>query len=110
MIWIVSLSHCLARIYTYQPLDRLTEIECVENPAGHLKESDLLTDRPGRYQTSHTARSAYEWPSDPQEVELGRFTHYVADRLKKGLNEKSIYATYYLWDTPCEWCFACTIR
>ncbi len=99
MIWIVSLSHCLARIYTYQPLDRLTEIECVENPAGHLKESDLLTDRPGRYQTSHTARSAYEWPSDPQEVELGRFTHYVADRLKKGLNENQ-YTQLIICGTP----------
>lgn len=87
MIWVISLNSSLGHIYAYDSKKHvLTLLESVENPSGQLKTSDLVTDRPGHYQTSHTAKGAYEWPTSPHEAELERFTKELADLLKKGLD------------------------
>ncbi|BBB14588.1 protein required for attachment to host cells [Candidatus Rickettsiella viridis] len=87
MIWIISLNSSLGHIYSYEPKEhQLTLLESLTNPSAHLKDSDLLTDKPGHYQTMHAAKGAYEAPSDPHEVALARFTRNLADLLKKGLD------------------------
>jgi protein required for attachment to host cells len=87
MIWVVSLNSSLGHIYSYEPKEhKLTLLNSLTNPSAHLKNSDLLTDKPGHYQTMHSAKGAYEAPSDPREVELDRFTKNLADLLKKGLD------------------------
>jgi protein required for attachment to host cells len=87
MIWVVSLNSSLGHIYSYKPKSHsLTLLEILENPSAKLKESDLVSDRPGHYQTMHSAKGAYEASSSPHEVELNHFTKILADYLKKGLD------------------------
>jgi protein required for attachment to host cells len=88
MIWIISLNSSLGHIYSYEPKKhQLKLLETLENPAGKLKTSDLISDAPGHYKTSHSTKGAYEWPSDPHDVEVDRFTKNLASLLKKGLDE-----------------------
>lgn len=61
-------------------------LESLENPSGSLKESDLVSDRPGHYQTMHSAKGAYQAPTSAHDIELDRFTKSLADYLKKGLD------------------------
>lgn len=87
MIWVISLNSSLAHIYSYAPKNHtLNLLESLENPSAKLKESDLVSDRPGHYQTMHSAKGAYEAPSNPHEVELDHFTKTLANFLKKGLD------------------------
>ncbi|MES2998575.1 MAG: host attachment protein [Pseudomonadota bacterium] len=87
MIWIISLNSSLGHIYSYEPKQHtLTLLESLENPNAQLKDSDLVSDRPGHYQTMHSAKGAYEPASSPHEVELDHFTKNLADLLKKGLD------------------------
>ncbi|MFM2323023.1 MAG: hypothetical protein RLZZ225_1176 [Pseudomonadota bacterium] len=88
MIWIISLNSSLGHIYSYEPKKhQLKLLETLENPAGKLKTSDLISDVPGHYKTSHATKGAYEWPSDPHDVEVDRFTKNLASLLKKGHDE-----------------------
>jgi protein required for attachment to host cells len=87
MIWVISLNSSLGHIYSYEPKQhKLTLLESLENPSAQLKGKDLVSDRPGHYQTMHAAKGAYQAPTNPHEVELGRFTKELANLLKKGLD------------------------
>mgnify|MGYP001563900113 CR=1 FL=1 len=87
MIWVISLNSSLGHIYSYEPKKhKLILLKSLENPSAKLKESDLVSDRPGHYQTMHSAKGAYEAASSPHEVELDHFTKILADFLKKGLD------------------------
>ncbi len=87
MIRIISLNSSLGHIYSYEPKEhKLILLESLENPSAHLKGIDLISDRPGHYQTMHSAKGAYQAPSSPHDVELDRFTKNLADLLKKGLD------------------------
>ncbi|MFZ0219182.1 MAG: host attachment protein [Candidatus Aquirickettsiella sp.] len=100
MIWVISLNSSLGHIYTYESKDhRLMLLESLENPSAKLKESDLVSDRPGHYQTMHSAKGAYEAPTSPHEVELDHFTKILADFLKKGL-DKHQYKQFILCSAP----------
>lgn len=86
MIWIISLNSSLGHIYSYNPKEhKLTLLECLDNPNAQLKGIDLVSDRPGHYQTMHSAKGAYQAPTSPHDVELDRFTKSLADLLKKRL-------------------------
>lgn len=87
MIWIVSLNSSLGHIYSYaSKKHKLILLKSLENPSAKLKESDLVSDRPGHYQTMHSAKGAYEATTSPHDVELDHFTKILADFLKKGLD------------------------
>ena len=59
MIWIISLNSSLGHIYSYEPKKhQLKLLETLENPAGKLKTSDLISDAPGHYKTSHSTKGA----------------------------------------------------
>ncbi|MES2141856.1 MAG: host attachment protein [Pseudomonadota bacterium] len=89
MIWVISLNSSLGHIYSYEPKEhQLTLLKCLDNPNAQLKGSDLVSDRPGHYQTMHSAKGAYQAPTSPHDVELDRFTKILADLLKKGLDNK----------------------
>lgn len=100
MIWIISLNSSLCHVYTYEPKDHtLILLKIFENPSAKLKESDLVSDRPGHYQTMHSAKGAYEPTTSPHEVELDHFTKHLANFLKKGLDNHH-YKQFILCSAP----------
>ncbi|TLY48502.1 MAG: host attachment protein [Gammaproteobacteria bacterium] len=87
MIWVISLNSSLGHIYSYKLKNHeLILLKSLENPSAKLKESDLVSDRPGHYQTMHSAKGAYEASTSPHDVELDHFTKILADFIKKGLD------------------------
>lgn len=88
MIWVISLNSSLGHIYSYEPKNhKLILLKSLENPSAKLKESDLVSDRPGHYQTMHSAKGAYEPATTPHDVELDHFAKVLAIFLKKGLDD-----------------------
>jgi protein required for attachment to host cells len=58
----------------------LTEIKTLTHPESREKGLDLISDRPGHYQTNHSARSAYERKS-PKETQAEYFAIQLCDEL-----------------------------
>jgi protein required for attachment to host cells len=85
MIWVISLNNSLGHIYFYEQ-HTLTLLESLKNPSAQLKNSDLISDGPGHYQTAHSAKGTYEAANSPRDVELDHFTKNLANLLKKGLD------------------------
>ncbi|EDP46114.1 host attachment protein [Rickettsiella grylli] len=87
MIWVIRLNSSLCHVHSYEPKNHtLSLLKNFENPSAKLKESDLVSDRPGHYQTMHSAKGAYEPPTSPHEAELDQFTKNIAHFLKKSLD------------------------
>lgn len=71
-----------ASLYTIDNL-RVGELERVktfDHPESRQKWSEQVTDKRGRYQTDHGARSAYE-KYDPKEAEAESFAKELVDEL-----------------------------
>jgi len=64
-----------------QRFNELSLVEKIEHPESRMKGSDLISDRPGHYQTDHQARSAYE-KGDPKAIEAENFAIELANKLK----------------------------
>jgi protein required for attachment to host cells len=80
--WMLVANASKADLYSFDNLcdDNLQLIKTFSHPESREKGSDLISDRPGHYQTDHSARSAYE-KNDPKEIEAEKF----AIELCKGL-------------------------
>lgn len=72
--------------YPQKPLSFVIEFE---HPDSRKKRMDLVTDRPGHFQTSHTARSAYENHIDPKEREADHFAKEISLYLEEKLKKKA---------------------
>lgn len=62
------------------------KLQCIAeliDPKSRLKGMDLVTDRPGHYQTNHLTRGAYEESITPQEREKDQFAKCIAEWLEK---------------------------
>lgn len=58
------------------------EVARISDPAAHLHDRDLVSDRPGRgYARGGEARFAMEMPDDPRQREAVRFARRIARRL-----------------------------
>jgi protein required for attachment to host cells len=58
------------------------EVARISNPAAHLHDRDLMSDRPGRsYESFGGARHAIERENDPRQREAERFARRIARRL-----------------------------
>ncbi len=87
MTWIVSADFSSCRIYQYQKHPKqLTLIKEIFHPSSKLKDTDLVTDAPGRYQASGSAQGAFTPRTDPKEVEIDNFAREIARELDRGRN------------------------
>ncbi len=58
------------------------EVARISDPAAHLHDRDLMSDRPGRsYESVGGARHAIERENDPRQREAVRFARRIARRL-----------------------------
>jgi protein required for attachment to host cells len=58
-------------------------VQELTHPQSRLKTQQLVTDKPGHYQTSHSAHGQFISPSNPHEKEHGCFAKKVSDFLEK---------------------------
>ena len=72
-----------ALFYDLPSLDAVPhEVLRISDPAAHLHDRDLVSDRPGRsYESVGGARHAIEREADPRQREAERFARRIARRL-----------------------------
>jgi protein required for attachment to host cells len=83
--WVVIAEQGCARFYTLEkPRGELDEVERLEHAEGSRRESELISDRPGRaFDSVGAGRHAMEPPVDAKEAEALRFAKEIADHLEK---------------------------
>jgi protein required for attachment to host cells len=62
---------------------RFSMTKMLKHPASRLKEKDLVSDRPGRYKSSGSARGAFVDRANHHTQEHTKFATKIADFLKK---------------------------
>lgn len=88
MIWVVTANTNTCRIYDYDKKSKqLNLLREIQHPENRQKTSELLTDRPGHYQTRGTARGAYSSRTGAKEVEINNFAREIAEELNSARNE-----------------------
>jgi protein required for attachment to host cells len=85
MIWITVATSYLCRIYQYQKFPQMLHlIKEMEHPESKEKESDLVSDVPGHYNTPGFSRGIYQSRSSPKEIVINQFASEVAKELETG--------------------------
>lgn len=96
MIWVVATNTSTCRIYHYNKKPKkLTPLKQMQHPQSKVKTSELLTDRPGHYNTRGPTRGAYEPRTGAREVEIETFSREIAKELDQG-RKKNAYDTLIL--------------
>lgn len=90
MIWVLNTNSGQCRIYNYKkhPAE-LTLIKTLECPEYRLRNQDIVSDRPGHYHSTTTARGSYSPHLDAKHVELDNFSREIAKTLDHGRKERS---------------------
>ena len=83
--WVLVADTNICRIYTYdkQP-EKLTLFKEISHPENRLKDTDLTSDRQGRYSASNSTHGVYAAHSDPKEVKIDDFSREIAKELAHG--------------------------
>lgn len=85
MHWVLVADSTSCKLYAFsRKPQELTLLKTLENPEGKLKKEDIVSDRPGHYNTRTSARGAYQPASDPKEVVITQFLREVCDMLNSG--------------------------
>jgi protein required for attachment to host cells len=83
MIWVINSNSNTCRIYKYNKSKaQLDLVKELMQPENRLHNSDLTSDRPGRYQ-SGDVHGAYAPASDPKKVKIDDFLRDVARELNE---------------------------
>ena len=83
--WILVANSTSAKLYSRE--DDQAELELssqFEHPQSRQKGSDLVSDRPGHFQSKGTGHGAFVATSDPKENEAAHFANELAHMLDKG--------------------------
>lgn len=90
MKWVIVANSNQYRIYDYQRKEQILELLQVSNhPENKLKDSEVLSDRQGRYNTNHAAHGAYSQAVDPFEAVIDHFARDLAHTLEQGRNKQA---------------------
>ncbi len=89
MFWVVNCNTSTCKIYAYKKPHQITLLKEINHPENKLKDSELVSDRPGHYQAGTVARGAYSPETDPKHVKIIDFLKEVAKELDHGRNEQA---------------------
>jgi protein required for attachment to host cells len=85
--WVVITNSNICKIFEYKKKGaELKLINEINHPENKLKDTELTSDKPGRYKASNAAGGAYTQPSDPKEIKIDSFTRDIAKELDHGRN------------------------
>ncbi|STY28540.1 Protein required for attachment to host cells [Legionella wadsworthii] len=85
--WIVTTDSNTCRIYksTTKPY-QLTFVKELLHPESKLKDTELTSSAPGRFNSASNVRGAYTQQTDPKEIEIDHFAREIAEELNSGRN------------------------
>ena len=83
--WVVVADTNVCRIYNYyKKPERLILFKEINHPENRLKDTDLTSDKQGRYGTGKSAHGVYAPHSDPKEVKIDDFSREISKELEQG--------------------------
>lgn len=87
ILWLLIANSVRAEIYTIEK-QTPSLLTTIENPEGRLKSRDLISDKPGSYETNHQAHGQFSYSHDPHKEEHLHFAKKIADFLDHEKKEK----------------------
>lgn len=98
--WLIIANSSLARIYKIEKDHHLEEVKVLEHPESRLRNSDLVSDRPGRdFESNGVRRHALEQKTSPKKNEFNIFARELCDYLEES-HQQGIFDTLYLAASP----------
>lgn len=90
MIWVINSNSNTCKIYLYNKhQSQLDLVKELQHPENKLHNSDLTSDRPGRYKANGGAHGAYSPATEPKEIKIDTFMRDVARELNHERNKNS---------------------
>lgn len=100
LTWVVVANSTEAKIFKMIKFPHLEEVACFIHPESHMHNQDLASSKPGRtFQSTNTARSAYEPKTSPKEVEIEKFARTLCEELNTA-HQKGVFSRLYLFAEP----------
>ena len=98
--WLIVANSSLARVFTLEKRDQLTELKVLEHPESRLHNLDLVSDKPGRaFESVGGARHALEAKTTPKKQEFAIFAKIIADYLEAA-HQNGEFDTLYIAANP----------
>ncbi|MBA3721792.1 MAG: host attachment protein [Parachlamydiaceae bacterium] len=93
--WLLVANSCVAHVFKVQKKHSLEIVETLEHPEGHLRNQDLVSDRPGRDNESmNNTRHAIEPKTWPKEAELENFSKTISKYLDSACSKNNVGRLY----------------
>lgn len=84
MIWVVTCDKTICLIYQYDKPHKLSLLKEISHPENKLKDSELTSDKPGRYKSGSSAHGTYSQDTDPKMIKIVEFYREIARELDQG--------------------------
>ncbi len=98
--WIVVANSSLAKIFHAEKVGVLTQVECIDHPEGRLKNSDMVSDKPGcTHERGLPGRSAIEVQTSPKRHEAELFAKRISEYLEAS-REQGLFARLFVAASP----------
>ena len=95
--WVVAANGSVAKFFKVVKFPKLEAIEVLEHPESRLRNQDLVTSRPGRsFESTSSARSAYQPPVDPHHNELEKFARFLGEHLSSAKRNNEFTRLYIM--------------
>ena len=88
--WVVVADSARARFFSRKADKHLVEFETMISPDQRLHESELVSDRQGRIQTSASGRHGIGQTNTLKEHEKDLFADHIASRLEEGRSSNQL--------------------
>jgi protein required for attachment to host cells len=91
MTWVVILNSNECRIFSFSKKNKeLVLLKEISHPENKGRNEDLVSDRPGHYNTNSRAGGAYAQHTDPKDVKIDQFILEI----NKLLDESRLHQQY----------------
>lgn len=98
--WLLVANSSFARIFKFKKIESLEEVKNFEHPESRLRNSDLVSDKPGRdFESVGVTRHALEPKISPKRLEFITFAKHLADQLEESRKNEE-FGDLYIAASP----------
>jgi protein required for attachment to host cells len=98
--WIIVANSSQAKVFKLVRFPQIEALLTLDHPESRLHNQELVEGKPGRsFQSTGTARSAYQPKTDPHQHEIEKFAKFLGEYLNTAKANKD-YKHLYLFASP----------
>jgi protein required for attachment to host cells len=98
--WLLVANSSIGRVFQFEKGNQLVELGVFEHPESRMKNSDLVSDKPGRdFESVGTVRHALEPKTLPKQAEFVHFARSLTEYLRTARNQNE-FDTLYIAASP----------